>query len=48
VLTDYRKDMGELKPDTIVTMHLVVRPSSQGQNGKQQGNVADVYGALLC
>mmetsp|Transcript_14705 Transcript_14705/g.36645 ORF Transcript_14705/g.36645 Transcript_14705/m.36645 type:complete len:126 (+) Transcript_14705:73-450(+) len=27
-LKDYRKDMGELKPDTIVTMHIVVRPSN--------------------
>eukprot|EP00967_Tisochrysis_lutea_P027146 scaffold31420_cov23-Tisochrysis_lutea.AAC.2 len=28
--------MGELKPDSIVTMHVVVRPVEQGQNGKQQ------------
>ena len=27
--------MGELKPDTIVTMHMVVRPS-QGQNDKNK------------
>lgn len=25
-LKDYRKEMGELKPDTTVTMHLHVRP----------------------
>lgn len=39
--TDYKKDMGELKPDTIVTMHMVVRPS-QGQNNnkKEQGGVS--------
>jgi len=40
-LKDYRKDMGELKPDSIVTMHVVVRPVEQGQNGKQQGSNAE-------
>jgi len=28
LLRDYRKDMGEVKPDTIVTMHIVIRPTS--------------------
>ena len=37
-LTDYQKDMGELKPDSVVTMHIVVRPA-QGQNYKQQGKL---------
>lgn len=36
-LAEYRKDMGEIKPDTIVTLHLVIRP--QQTNAKQQGEV---------
>lgn len=37
-LKEYKKDMGELKPDTLVTMHIVVRPAAIP--AKQQGSGA--------
>ena len=33
---DYRKDMGEINADTIVTMHIVIRPSA-GEPPKPAG-----------
>lgn len=42
-LKDYRKDMGELQPDTVVTMHVVVRPSAapKKQPGSAPGQPAE-------
>lgn len=36
-LKDYRREMGELKPDTLVTMLIVVRPSPPAVSSQQQG-----------
>jgi hypothetical protein len=33
VATEYRKEMGEIKPDTLVTMHIVHRPSAVAAKG---------------
>lgn len=40
-LRDYRKDMGDPQPGSVVTMHIVIRPASNGKaNGPASENDA--------
>eukprot|EP00798_Chlamydomonas_sp_ICE-L_P023566 gene23566-9090_t len=34
-LSDYRREMGEIKPDSVVTMLVVIRPSQPAVSGSQ-------------
>lgn len=38
-LKEYAKDMGEIQPDTIITLHVVIRPSAPAQKPAANGGV---------
>jgi hypothetical protein len=52
MLRDYRKEMGDMKPDSVVTMHLVVRPSNtpkqQTSAGSTEKEAKMACGCVIC